>query len=344
MQKMNRQMTYKTNVWQAELKNAVTDPDELLQLLALDSSLLDQARAAAALFPFKAPRGFIQRIRKGDLNDPLLRQILPLGLELESHPGFTSDPLAEQAANKVPGLLHKYAGRVLLTLTKACAIHCRYCFRREFPYADNNPGSSGWLHALAYIDKDPSISEVILSGGDPLVVNDLMLAQFLQKLQAIPHIKRIRIHTRLPIVLPSRITPELISLFTTARCKIIMVVHCNHPQEINDEVISAIQSLTHSNITLLNQTVLLKGINDNVETLVTLSETLFAAGILPYYLHILDKVNGVAHFDLDREIAQRLHQGLQQRCPGYLVPKLVIEQAGAPSKIPLQPFDFYTGE
>lgn len=318
--------------WQIALMNAVTDPEELLTLLELDNSLLEPAKAAAKQFPLKVPRGFLARIKKRDLQDPLLKQILPLGVELETHPGFSEDPLQEQTVNPVPGLLHKYQGRVLLTLTSSCGVNCRFCFRRHFPYAKNNPGSSGWEKALEYIAEDPTLSEVILSGGDPLVSSDVLLNNFSQKLAQIPHVKRLRFHTRMPIVLPERITEEFLTWIATLPWKIIMVMHVNHPQEINHEVKVVTQALKKAGVTLLNQSVLLKGVNDNVETLVALSETLFAHDILPYYLHVLDKVQGTQHFDVRRQEAIALHQQMAERLSGFLVPKLVCEEAGAKAK------------
>ncbi len=318
--------------WQQALSLAITDPEELLQLLELDNSLLAAANAAAKLFPLKVPRGFLQRIKKGDINDPLLRQILPLDLELDQTPGYETDPLQEAAANPVPGLLHKYHGRVLLTLVGTCGVNCRFCFRRHFPYEKNNPGSLGWEKALDYIANDPSIAEVLLSGGDPLVASDALLQSFSTKLAMIPHVRRLRIHSRMPIMLPERISPSFIQWITELPFKTILVVHTNHPQEINCSIKEAMQALLKAGVTLLNQSVLLKGINDNVETLVELSEALFASGIQPYYLHILDKVQGTAHFDLNLETARKLHLGMSQRLSGYLVPKLVSEQPGFPAK------------
>jgi EF-P beta-lysylation protein EpmB len=238
--------------------------------------------------------------------------------------------------NPVPGLLHKYQGRVLLTFVGTCGINCRYCFRRHFPYGDNNPGTEGWERALNYIAHDTSIDEVILSGGDPLVANDKTLRVFSEKLNAIPHIKRLRIHSRMPIVLPERISPDFIQWISELKQKPVLVTHCNHPQEINEAVKDAMHALSKVGVVLLNQAVLLKGINDDVDTLVDLSETLFAAGIQPYYLHLLDKVQGSAHFDLAEKRAQTLHWELSQRLSGYLVPKLVYEKAGAPAKLSLE--------
>lgn len=323
--------------WQQLLSNAVTEPQELLELLELDQSLLPAARAAAKLFPLKVPRGFIARMKKGDSNDPLLRQILPLAAEETLVTGYTADPLEEAKFNPLPGLLHKYHGRVLLTYTGACAINCRFCFRRHFAYDDNNPGNQGWDNVVAYINNDSTITEVILSGGDPFIANDGSLQQFLGKLANIAHLQRVRFHTRLPIVLPERITPELIRAITTTRLQVIVVVHCNHPQEIDASVATAIQLLRAAGVALLNQTVLLKNINDNADTLIALCELLFKMGIQPYYLHLLDKVQGTAHFDYDKEIARDIYNEMKRRLSGYLVPKLVCEQPDEPAKTAVFP-------
>ncbi len=326
----------KTISWQTALSQAIQDPQELLALLELDPSLLAAAKSAANLFPLKVPRGFAARMQKGNVNDPLLKQVLPLGAELLDVAGYQQDPLQESDVNPIPGLLHKYQSRVLLTFVGTCGINCRYCFRRHFPYGDNNPGTDGWDRALDYIAKDSSITEVILSGGDPLVANDKSLWALSEKLNDIPHVKRLRIHSRMPIVLPERITADFLHWMGQLKQKPVLVTHCNHPQEISPAVEQAMQALSDVGTVLLNQTVLLKGVNDNVDTLVDLSEALFAAGIQPYYLHLLDKVQGAAHFDLPEEEAKNLHWGLNQRLSGYLVPKLVYEKAGAPAKLPVE--------
>lgn len=318
--------------WQEELANLVTDPQELLSLLDLDPDLLPAAKAAALAFPLKIPRNFLQRIQKGRLDDPLLKQILPIGAELHAHPQYSDDPLAEKEANPVPGLLHKYKSRVLVTLTSACAVHCRYCFRRHFPYAENNPGTRGWDDIRAYIETQPDVNEIILSGGDPLSVSDKLLRLFIDKMRTIPHVRRLRLHTRLPIVLPNRITDELVSALSSFSGDVVMVVHANHAQEIDETVVAAFSKLRMANIHLLNQSVLLKGVNDNAVTLNELSESLFSAGVLPYYLHVLDKVQGAAHFDLPLEKAKHLHAELMTKLPGYLVPRLACEEAGKLSK------------
>ena len=339
---MNLSDTHNKTDWQIALSNAVTNPKELLTLLDLDLDLLDSAIAASKLFPLKVPRSFIQRMEKGNVNDPLLCQVLPLHAEFDRPVGYALDPLQEATTNPIPGLLHKYHGRVLLTTIGSCAINCRYCFRRAFPYAKNNPGTAGWFQAVDYIAQDTSINEIILSGGDPLLVNDMNLQSLIEKLAVISHVKRLRIHSRLPIVLPERITPELIHALTTTRLKIVVVVHSNHPNEINHEVTQAASALTQANILVLNQSVLLKNINDTVDTLVALSDRLFEINIQPYYLHVLDKVQGAAHFDLPIVTAQRLHWEMAKRLPGYLVPRLVCEQAGAPAKLPLGTSELYT--
>lgn len=319
--------------WQQALSNAISDPQELLEILDLDLGLLPLAKQAVKLFPLKVPRDFIHKIKKGDLADPLLRQILPLDQELLDVAGYVADPLQEKNSNPLPGLLHKYQGRVLLTVTGACGINCRFCFRREFPYENNNPGSTGWEAVLAYIAADSSIEEVIFSGGDPLVANDHQLAKLSQKLAAISHVKTLRIHTRMPIVLPQRITEEFIAWFTGIRLKPVLVLHCNHPQELDSELGAALQKLQTAGVMLLNQAVLLKEINDDANTLIRLNKKLFAMGVLPYYLHLLDPVRGTAHFAVSEIKALEIMEQLTGQLPGYLVPKLVREKAGALAKV-----------
>lgn len=329
-------------IWQDALSDLITDPKELLELVELDASYLDKAYRAAKLFPLRATRSYVQRMRKGDCSDPLFLQVMPLGAELEMIDGYSQDPLQESDANPLAGMLHKYEGRVLVTLTSMCAVNCRYCFRRHFPYAENNPGKKGWEQIYSYLVNDDSISEVILSGGDPLAVSDHLLQSFIDGLTQISHIKRLRIHTRLPVVLPERVTPELIEVLTATSLDVVMVIHANHANEISMDVRQALNVLRHANITLLNQSVLLKDINDSVSGLCELSETLFSCGVLPYYLHVLDKVQGAAHFDLPFEKAQQLHAGMCHKLPGYLVPRLVKEEAGKPAKTLLSTA-LYTG-
>jgi EF-P beta-lysylation protein EpmB len=318
--------------WQAELARAVTEPEALLGLLALGSEWLPAARAAARQFPLRVPRGFVARMRPGDPHDPLLRQVLPLGDELVAVAGFGPDPVGDLAAMAVPGVLHKYRGRVLLTATGACAIHCRYCFRRHFPYNESNAAADRWRTALEYVAADDSIAEVILSGGDPLTLADAKLAEFAEALHAIPHVRRLRLHTRLPIVLPERVNKGLLAWLKKTRIKFVVVVHANHANEIDAAVRVALASLAAADVQLLNQSVLLRGVNDNIESLCDLSEALFTVGVLPYYLHALDRVQGAAHFEVDESRARGLIQELNGRLPGYLVPRLVREIPGAPGK------------
>ena len=321
------------SAWQTAMTNAVTRPEILLDLLSLDTALLAPAQKAAKLFGLRVPHSFIQRMEKGNPQDPLLLQVLPLDAELKETPDFVPDPLSEKTYNILPGLLHKYHGRVLITLSGSCGVNCRFCFRREFPYENNNPGTKGWDKILDYISANPSIFEVILSGGDPLVVSDQMLQSFCDRLLLIPHITTLRIHSRMPIVLPERITDEFITYFKNLSLRKILVLHTNHPNEINAEVISAASKLQEANIILLNQAVLLKNINDYSEVLINLSKKLWDMSVLPYYLHLLDKVSGIAHFDVDEKTAKSLLKKLQENLPGYLIPKLVREVAGEKHKI-----------
>ena len=320
--------------WQQSLAEAINNLSELLNLLELPQDTLPISRVAARQFPLRVPRSYVARMRKGDPDDPLLRQILPIAAEELKSAYFHSDPVGDLKAMPVPGVLHKYHGRVLLITTGACGIHCRYCFRRHFPYGDANPATNDWRPALDYIAADPTISEVILSGGDPLALPDHRLAELAGQLGAIPHVKRLRIHSRLPIVLPERIDASLLAWLEASPLQKVMVVHANHPNEIGDEAVRALRSLQVGGVTVLNQAVLLRGVNDDADVLAALSETLFAVGVLPYYLHLLDKVEGAVHFDVPYMIAGNLIKALQNRLPGYLVPNLVREIAGAPAKVP----------
>jgi len=328
--------TKHTPGWQATLARAINSVDELLHLLELDAAAIN-VHPLDRDFPLKVPRGFVQRMKKGDIHDPLLRQVLPVRDEIGQLDGYTSDPLDEIKAMPRPGLLHKYHGRALLTVTGACAVHCRYCFRRHFPYAAANPAAQDWEEALHYLRNHPEISEIILSGGDPLALPDERLQALVNQLADLPHVDTLRIHTRLPVVLPERIDEALLAWITHHRLKTVMVVHCNHPNEIDSAVVGAIGKLTRVGVTLLNQSVLLRGINDSVETLIQLSKKLFAAGILPYYLHQLDRVQGAAHFEVDDERASQLMDAIHTALPGYLVPRLVTEAPGAPGKTPAWP-------
>ena len=320
--------------WQKELAMAFSDPVELLNYLQLPLAEFDEDIKARALFPLRIPRPFAARMAKNDRHDPLFKQVFTSQLEFNNNDNYSTDPLGEHQ-NSQPGILHKYQSRLLMLIRGGCAVNCRYCFRRHFPYADNHLNRAEWVTALDYIRADTQLNEVIYSGGDPLMAKDDFLAWLTQEIATIPHITRLRIHTRLPVVIPSRITNELISWLTNTRLKPVMVLHINHANEIDESVKRAMAKLKQAGVTLLNQTVLLKGINDEVEQQVALSEALFDGGILPYYLHLLDKVQGASHFDTDEQEARLLMAGLIKRLPGYLVPKLVREIAGQPGKTPL---------
>lgn len=318
--------------WQQQLINSKLTILELSAFLGLTPEALGASTQAEASFPLRVTPHYLNNIRKGDPRDPLLLQILPHTAETLNAPGYAVDPLQEKDFNPVPGLLHKYRSRVLLVTTGTCAIHCRYCFRRNFPYEENQPSRDAWAQPLAYIATHPDINEVILSGGDPLTLNDKLLGNLIEKISAIPHIKRLRFHSRLPIILPERITPEFITLLTDSRLQMIMVVHANHANEIDAHTKVIAQALRQANVHLLNQTVLLKDINDCADSLAQLSNALFDCGIQPYYLHLLDKVAGSAHFDIPLEQARKIYLELQSLISGYLVPKLVYEEPHARSK------------
>ena len=329
-----------TSDWRKALSQAIRDPAELLDRLALPRELLPAAQRAAAHFPLRVPRGYVARMETGNPTDPLLRQVLPLGEELLITDDYSHDPVGDQAAMPLPGLLHKYRGRVLLITTAACGVHCRYCFRRHFPYTEAKAATNDWQAALDYIAKDNSIHEVILSGGDPLSLSDDRLASLVAQLEAIPHIKRLRLHTRLVIVLPERVNSTLLSWLADCRLPTVIVVHANHANEIDTEAAIALRRLASTDTLLLNQAVLLRGVNDEIAALVALSERLFENRVLPYYLHQLDRVQGAQHFEVSDGRAVDLINQLRDRLPGFLVPRLVRERTGAASKIPIES---YTG-
>ncbi|MDC4873043.1 EF-P beta-lysylation protein EpmB [Acinetobacter baumannii] len=322
--------------WQSQLSDLITDPLELLNLLELSTDqLLSGAILASEKFKLRVPRAFVGKMNAKDPLDPLLLQVLPHHLELEEHPEFVTDPLGEEAANQLPGVLHKYKSRFLLTLTGACAVHCRYCFRRHFPYQENLPKNEDWLNIKNYIESNPDINEVILSGGDPLTLSNRKLALWLERLSSLKQVKILRIHSRVPIVIPNRIDEELISLLKNSRLRIILVVHSNHASELDDFTCSKLLQLSEHHITVLNQAVLLKGVNDSAQILTDLSYRLFEARVMPYYLHVLDKVKGAQHFDLIPSGIDAIYQDVLASLPGYLVPKLVREIAGEKNKTPL---------
>lgn len=319
--------------WRRELAEAVRDPVELCRLLGLDASLAEDARRSAGGFGLLVPRSFVGRMQPGDPADPLLAQVLPRGGELRRVEGFVADPLAEQAAIAAPGLVRKYAGRALVLVTGACAVNCRYCFRREFPYAESGATAAGVEEAMHTVAADSTIHEVILSGGDPLLLDDRRLGDLVTRIEAMSHVRRLRIHTRLPIVLPSRVTDDLVAILAGNRLSSVVVVHANHPAELDAEVAEAVGRLSAARSVLLNQAVLLAGVNDSVGALRELSERLVDLGIVPYYLHLLDRVEGTAHFEVAEHVARRLHEALRETLPGYAVPRLVREVPGEPAKV-----------
>jgi len=318
--------------WQQAMADAYTRPADLLQDLGLDPLTRD---AAVTAFAMRVPRSYAARMAHGDPHDPLLLQVLPGRGELLAAPGFTADPVGDLNSIRAPGLLQKYAGRALIITTGACAVHCRYCFRRDFPYGEQLAGRKRLAALMERLREDESITEVILSGGDPLSLTDDRLHELLQGLDQLPQLRRVRIHTRTPIVLPERVNNSLIEVLQQLRKPLVTVLHCNHANEIDGQVSRAISLLKQCSASVLNQTVLLKDINDSAPALVNLSEKLFTAGVLPYYLHQLDPVAGAAHFAVSDTRARACLRAAAARLPGYLVPRLVREQAGAAAKSPL---------
>lgn len=318
--------------WQQELRAAVRDADTLCRRLELPQELAEAGAGGAADFPVFVPPAYLARIRPGDPNDPLLRQVLPLAGEDDATPDFVTDPVGDMAAQLETGVLKKYAGRALLVTTGACAVHCRYCFRRHFPYQEVPHSEAAWDRALQTIADDSIIQEVILSGGDPLMLVDERLARLAEKIAAIGHVRLLRVHTRLPIMIPARVTNDLIAWLTESRLKPVMVVHANHAQELDDEVAGATERLRAAGVVLLNQAVLLRGVNNRVEALMELSHRLVDINVVPYYLHQLDRVVGAAHFEVPVEEGKRLMHELRSQLPGYMVPRYVQELPGEASK------------
>lgn len=317
--------------WQKELANALKNPQQLLQLLDISPESVPLSSKARQSFPMLVPRPFAEKMKKGDIHDPLLKQVLPILDEELCATGYSQDPLQEHNS-AIPGLLHKYQSRVLLIVKSGCAVNCRYCFRRHFPYQDNNINKKQLAEITAYLTAHPEVNEVILSGGDPLMSKDDFLQYLLEALAALPQLTRVRIHTRLPVVIPSRVTKQLCAMLKKSRLKVVVVLHINHANEIDSHFIEAMTKLQQTGAQLLNQSVLLKGVNDNSQALIALSEALFSANILPYYLFLLDKVQGAQHFDLPETQAQQLIKEISSALPGYLVPKLSREIAGEKSK------------
>ena len=319
-------------IWQQELAQAIKSLPELLDILSLQPSDFRWALDHKPVFPLRVPLSFVGKMQPNNPHDPLLLQVLPQMQETNILPGYSADPLEETDTMPVPGLLHKYKGRVLLTLIGACAVNCRYCFRRHYPYSERIP-KQDFTAALEYISKDKTIQEVILSGGDPLLLKDSSLAKLFSELEKIEHVQILRIHTRTPVVLPSRIDGSFVALMRSVpRLKKVMVLHCNHPREVDAVLASALQPLLQAGVTLFNQSVLLRGVNAAVDVLAQLSERLFKAGVLPYYLHQMDKVAGAGHFNVPVGEARKIYAALQAELPGYLCPRWVVETPGAANK------------
>lgn len=326
------QQRWQTQAWQQDLATAFTDVSTLLDFLEIDPAQVQPPVLETRRFPTLVPRHFAGLMRRGDPNDPLLRQVLPVSAEAPTTPGYVADPVGDADARRAPGLLQKYHGRALLITTGACAVHCRYCFRRHFPYAADGAQRDRHAAALAALSGAPEIDEIILSGGDPLMLDDAAIAALIDALEQQPQLTRLRLHTRLPTILPSRITKGLCTALSETRLRVVVVIHCNHPAELGADGRQALDQLNALGFPLLNQSVLLRGINDSTGVLVALSEALFEHRVLPYYLHLLDPVSGAAHFDVGKEQALTLVTEMRRLLPGYLVPRLVKEQPGAPSK------------
>lgn len=320
--------------WQQQLRDAVRDPDRLIDLLGLPEELREGARRAARSFPIVVPMPFLGRMRRGDPRDPLLRQVLPLDAELAAvSPGYSEDPVGDRSATEAPGLLRKYRGRALLITAGACAVACRYCFRRHFPYEDSSASLGPHRAAVGAIERSPDLEEVILSGGDPLMRSDRWLAELVQELDRIPHLRRLRIHTRLPIVLPDRVDAGLLDWLAATRLAPTVVVHANHPNELDHATGDALLRIVRAGVPVLNQSVLLRGVNDDADVLVDLSRRLLDVRVIPYYLHQLDPVAGAAHFEVAVDRGLEIVAELRVRLPGFGVPRYVREEAGAAHKV-----------
>ena len=320
--------------WRDQLRRAIRDPDELIRRLGLPEDLRDAARRAAEQFSLVVPEAFVDRIRPGDAGDPLLAQVLPAAAELAApEAGYVSDPCGDGDATRAPGLLQKYEGRALLIVAGVCAVACRYCFRREFPYEDSPAGLAQWQPALDELRQSPGVEEVLLSGGDPLMRPDRWLAELVAQLEGIPHLRRLRLHTRLPIVIPDRVDDALLEWLSATRLAPTVVVHSNHPNEIDDACSRALLRLVKAGVPVLNQTVLLRGVNDDADTLTELSRRLLDARVMPYYLHQLDPVTGAQHWEVPVARGQELVAELRRRLPGFGVPRYVREVVGAAHKV-----------
>lgn len=323
---------WQTQDWQQALKTLIRSVTELCDYVGVSIDELEQAQLAHGDFPVRVPRAFADLIEKGNIHDPLLLQVLPQAAELVETAGFVNDPLNEAEFNKTPGLIHKYKSRVLLITSPSCAINCRYCFRRHFPYQENNPNLAQWQQAIDYIQADSSIQEVILSGGDPLSANDDYLRKLIIAIAEISHVRWLRLHTRLPVVIPQRITDNLLDILSKTRLQTSVVLHINHANEISTDLVEAIELFHQRRIRVLNQSVLLRGVNDDISSHKTLLETLHFHRVQAYYLHLLDPVKGAAHFLVDDQHALDLYEQLRQQMPGFMLPRLARETAHQPYK------------
>ena len=320
------------SLWKKELANATRSVSSLLEQLNLGQHV--KTTDLQPDFKCLVTDSYINKIQTGNINDPLLLQVLPLNKEnhIETQYGGVTDPVGDIAALASQGLLHKYHGRALLISTGACAIHCRYCFRRSYPYQQSSCTNKALDDVLDYLNRHGEIEEIILSGGDPLVLDNKKLGRLISALETINHIQTLRIHTRLPVVLPNRINQGLLDLLQSSRFQVVMVIHANHINELQKDEYTKLHLLNQAGVTLLNQSVLLKGVNDNSETLIMLSKRLFQCKTLPYYLHLLDPVKGAMHFDVDKKKALKIKKEMEAQLPGYLVPRLVQEITGNKAK------------
>lgn len=322
----------KVGEWHHEMRQAIREIGQLCNELDLSDHVARAEILNRSAFPLFVPRPFLRRMEAGNMDDPLLRQVLPLRAEDVVQDGFVDDPVGDLISLRSTGLLQKYNGRALLVTTGACPVHCRYCFRRHFPYHETPKSPVQWLEPIQEIATDRSIDEILLSGGDPLSIVDQVLSQLVEEIESIPHVKRLRIHTRFPIMIPSRIDRSFLRIVGESRLQIFMVIHSNHPNEIDDEVVASFDGLRQANVTLLNQSVLLRGVNDSASVLVELSRKLIDSGVLPYYLHQLDRVNGAAHFEVNEQTGRKIIEQMRSELPGYAVPRYVREDPGKPSK------------
>ena len=318
--------------WRYYVKTAIRDFGQLCRHLGLDVSAFAAWRKAEQQFATFVPLPFLQRIEPNNPRDPLLLQVIPSRKENFDYPSFVADPVGDMAATLAPGVIHKYQGRALLIATGQCAINCRYCFRRHFPYETRPNSTDQWARSIRGIQNDRAIEEIILSGGDPLMLVDSKIHELIKLIESIPQVQRLRIHSRLPIVIPQRVTDKLVETLNQTRLKPVIVIHSNHPNELDRQVGAAITKLFHNGMLVLNQSVLLKGVNDDARTLIELSRKLIDVNCMPYYLHQLDQTAGTAHFEVPIQTGIKIIEKMRSSLPGYAVPRYVQEIAGEESK------------